>query len=125
MHRRGWVQKQDGRSTQLYLFVIKPSNEAAQESAKIIEWKTKYCRDPGDVTQWAHYQTYYPKLKKEMTRQASLLAFSSICTDCVTSQCSPVEMCSRVEQEEGPGHPGNLDMNSDIYSVCTKDGTVP
>lgn len=72
MHWRGWVQNHVDRSTKLYLFVIKHSNEAAQENAQIIEWKTKYCRDPGDVIQWAHYQIYYQKLKKEMTRQASL-----------------------------------------------------
>lgn len=71
MHLWGGRQKHDSGSTKSYLFVIKHANEVVQDNAKIIEWKTKYCRDPGAMTQWAHYQIYQ-KLKKEMTRQASL-----------------------------------------------------
>lgn len=82
------------------LFVIKQSNEVTLNNAKIIEWKKKTLRGPGDITQPPHSQIYFQKSKEIVTMQARLSDISVVHTGRMTSWWSPLEVRSRAKEED-------------------------
>lgn len=109
--------------TRLHFFVIKRSNEATLNNAEIIEWKIIDSERPRRHNSAAPLPNLFLEIKGNSNNEGQVLRY--FCGTLWQHAEVPWKCVQELTKKTSSGHPGNPDVNSELYRVWDKDGADP